>query len=90
MIVISSFLKELIFYRKYLTFIFFITKLPPQVGIEPTTYRLTADRSTTELLEIYNLYYRWKLNLNAIVCIFFEITSFTNRKFTKNTFCDFF
>ena len=22
----------------------------PQVGIEPTTYRLTADRSTTELL----------------------------------------
>ena len=24
----------------------------PQVGIEPTTYRLTADRSTTELLGI--------------------------------------
>ena len=22
----------------------------PQVGVEPTTYRLTADRSTTELL----------------------------------------
>lgn len=22
----------------------------PQVGLEPTTYRLTADRSTTELL----------------------------------------
>ena len=24
----------------------------PQVGVEPTTYRLTADRSTTELLRI--------------------------------------
>ena len=24
----------------------------PQVGIEPTTYRLTADRSTAELLGI--------------------------------------
>jgi hypothetical protein len=25
----------------------------PQVGIEPTTYRLTADRSTAELLGIF-------------------------------------
>ena len=25
---------------------------PPQVGLEPTTNRLTADRSTTELLRI--------------------------------------
>ncbi len=25
----------------------------PQVGLEPTTYRLTADRSTAELLRIY-------------------------------------
>jgi hypothetical protein len=27
----------------------------PQVGLEPTTYRLTADRSTTELLRIKNI-----------------------------------
>ena len=26
------------------------TKLAPEVGFEPTTNRLTADRSTTELL----------------------------------------
>ena len=25
----------------------------PQVGLEPTTNRLTVDRSTTELLRIY-------------------------------------
>ncbi len=30
--------------------------LTPQVGFEPTTNRLTADRSTTELLRIANSY----------------------------------
>jgi hypothetical protein len=29
-------------------------KLAPEVGFEPTTNRLTADRSTTELLWIVN------------------------------------
>jgi hypothetical protein len=29
--------------------------LTPQVGLEPTTNRLTADRSTTELLKISNV-----------------------------------
>jgi hypothetical protein len=33
--------------------LFFLT---PQVGFEPTTNRLTADRSTTELLRIANSY----------------------------------
>jgi hypothetical protein len=28
----------------------------PQVGIEPTTYRLTADRSTAELLGISSFF----------------------------------
>lgn len=28
--------------------------LAPQVGLEPTTYRLTAERSTIELLRIVN------------------------------------
>lgn len=34
-------------------------KRPPQVGLEPTANRLTADRSTTELLRIteVNLWY---------------------------------
>ena len=31
----------------------FLVYLTPQVGFEPTTNRLTADRSTTELLKIY-------------------------------------
>jgi hypothetical protein len=29
-----------------------VKKLAPEVGFEPTTNRLTADRSTTELLRI--------------------------------------
>lgn len=37
-------------------FYFFIKFLDaPQVGFEPTTYRLTADRSTAELLRIRNI-----------------------------------
>ena len=38
----------------------------PQVGLEPTTNRLTADRSTTELLRIYLLfiYYTQKVKKN--------------------------
>ena len=31
-------------------------KISPQVGLEPTTNRLTADRSTAELLRILVLY----------------------------------
>ena len=30
-------------------------KITPQVGLEPTTIRLTAERSTTELLEKINI-----------------------------------
>ena len=30
-------------------------KISPQVGLEPTTNRLTADRSTAELLRILSL-----------------------------------
>ena len=33
-------------------FYFTFYKKSPQVGFEPTTYRLTADRSTAELLGI--------------------------------------
>ena len=32
-----------------------ILSITPQVGLEPTTNRLTADCSTTELLRIYEL-----------------------------------
>ena len=39
-----------------LSFVLFFLYVALQVGVEPTTYRLTADRSTTELLEIYNQY----------------------------------
>ena len=31
----------------------------PQVGLEPTAYRLTADRSTTELLRIFLIFSRF-------------------------------
>ena len=39
----------------------------PQVGIEPTTNRLTADRSTTELLRIYNSVYQKRLKINSLL-----------------------
>ena len=38
----------------------------PQVGLEPTTNRLTADRSTTELLRIYG---RRDLNSHKITLL---------------------
>ena len=41
-----------------LSFVLLFLYVALQVGVEPTTYRLTADRSTTELLEIYTFYYR--------------------------------
>ena len=37
-------------------FCFFFLLKTPQVGLEPTTYRLTADRSTTELLRMCFLF----------------------------------
>ena len=33
--------------------------LAPQVGFEPTAYRLTAERSTTELLGNIKLFFLW-------------------------------
>ena len=38
-------------------FIIYSYLLTPQVGFEPTTNRLTADRSTTELLKISNYFF---------------------------------
>ena len=35
----------------------YITDLAPQVGFEPTAYRLTAERSTTELLGNIKLFF---------------------------------
>ena len=42
----------------------------PQVGLEPTTNRLTADRSTTELLRIY-----YNFNKKKLICKFFLINA---------------
>jgi hypothetical protein len=41
--------------------------MSPQVGLEPTTCRLTADRSTTELLKIF--YYMINILYNIILKI---------------------
>ena len=39
---------------------------PPQVGLEPTTNRLTADRSTPELLRTVNLKIYYSFNLERV------------------------
>ena len=42
--------------------------LAPQVGFEPTTYRLTAERSTTELLgHILSCFSRSAVNLIGLI-----------------------
>jgi len=53
--------------------------LTPQVGLEPTTYRLTADRSTTELLRIFNLdfifskkHYKYNLTLFFLLIVLID------------------
>jgi hypothetical protein len=44
--------------------------MAPQVGLEPTTDRLTADSSTTELLWINNTSYQAQILLYQLQTIF--------------------
>ena len=60
-------------------------RLTPQVGFEPTTTRLTVERSTTELLRIFLIVTYCKFS--DIVVLFFESdktsSSVTSSEFTK-------
>ena len=58
--------------------------ITPQVGLEPTTNRLTADRSTTELLKIYIYIYIAKKRKKQVACATIYATS------TSQHPCEFF
>ena len=59
-------------------------KLTPQVGLEPTTNRLTADRSTTELLKIFYIIilYIFILEKTSIFKVF-KPTALISKSITK-------